>query len=119
MMVFDCAYARYGPLPTPLIKCIEQYYRTKTDLTNVKGMEIYREKSKNKLNSIYGLSAMNPIRLNTEYHGSGFKLEKTDNSIMDGHPAWLVLKIQEYQRRGFFPYQWGCWCPARGPDPPG
>ena len=112
MKVFDCAYARYGPLPVPLIKCIEEYYRTKTDLTNVKGMEIYREKSKNKLNSIYGLSAMNPIRLNTEYHGSRFRTEATDNSIIDGHPAWLVLKIQEYQRRGFFPYQWGCWCTA-------
>lgn len=49
----DVAYARYGYLPQPLVKCITDYYHKKTELKGVMGEELLYMKSKNKLNSLY------------------------------------------------------------------
>lgn len=102
MQITDCAYARYGKLPAPLVQVVENYYKMKTELKGVEGQEIYYTKAKNKLNSVYGMSAQNPIRPNTQYKKGSFQMEDFD----------IVRMIEDYQRRGFFPYQWGVWTTA-------
>lgn len=62
LCAFDVAYARYGKLPKPLVSETIAYYKAKTELKNVPGQEIYYMKSKNKLNSIYGMMAQDPVK---------------------------------------------------------
>lgn len=103
MEVITCAYARYGVLPKPLLHTIESYYILKTKLKNVNGQEILYTKSKNKLNSVYGMSAQNPVKADIKYKGPGdYALE--DVNILD--------KLAIYHKRAFFPYQWGVWTTA-------
>ena len=110
---FDVAYARYGKLPVPLVEETISYYRAKTELKNVAGQEIYYLKSKNKLNSIYGMMAQNPCKRSIIYtqHGKIDKYgaldyypeddTKTDGQILD-----------KYNKTAFLCYQWGCWVTA-------
>lgn len=103
----DCAYARYGYLPEPLKEVVRKYYSLKTELKGVEGQEVYYTKAKNKLNSVYGMFAQNPIRPDTVYNKGSFELETAADP-----DAWLEGKISEYQRKGNFPYQWGVWVSA-------
>lgn len=100
--ILTCAYARYGNLPQPLKDCIIAYYRAKTELKGVAGEEIYYTKAKNKLNSVYGMSAQNPVKRSTVYSPDGWTEDFT---------PWQQL-LAESNRKGFFPYQWGVWTTA-------
>lgn len=99
---FDVAFARYGKLPRPLVEETINYYRKKTELKNVEGQEIYYMKSKNKLNSIYGMMAQNPAKETI--------LFKDNDYIKDDVP--LSERLKEANRRSFLAYQWGCWVTA-------
>lgn len=99
---FDVAFARYGKLPRPLVEETINYYRKKTELKNVEGQEIYYMKSKNKLNSIYGMMAQNPAKETI--------LFKNNDYVKDDTP--LAERLKESNRRAFLAYQWGCWVTA-------
>lgn len=99
---FDVAFARYGKLPRPLVEETINYYRKKTELKNVEGQEIYYMKSKNKLNSIYGMMAQNPAKETI--------LFKDNDYIKEDVP--LGERLKEANRRAFLAYQWGCWVTA-------
>lgn len=99
---FDVAFARYGKLPQPLLDETISYYRKKTELKNVEGQEIYYMKSKNKLNSIYGMMAQNPAKETI--------LFKDNDYVKDDIP--LAERLKEANRRAFLAYQWGCWVTA-------
>ena len=45
--------ARYGKLPKMITDVVIEYYRRKTELKDVEGMEVYYHKAKNKLNACY------------------------------------------------------------------
>lgn len=98
----DVAYARYGKLPDSLVELTIEYYRKKTALKNVEGQEIYYMKSKNKLNSIYGMMAQDPVKQNIIFQ-KGLWSEAHDD------PAELLDK---YNSKAFLCYQWGCWVTA-------
>lgn len=97
-------YTRYGQLPEPLKRCIISYYRSKTELKNVPSEAIYYTKQKNKLNSVYGMSATNPVKGELLYKGPG-------NYVEDPEKSGPEL-LEESNKRAFFPYQWGVWCTA-------
>lgn len=99
---FDVAFSRYGKLPRPLVEETINYYRKKTELKNVEGQEIYYMKSKNKLNSIYGMMAQNPAKETI--------LFKDNDYVKDDIP--LAERLKEANRRAFLAYQWGCWVTA-------
>lgn len=102
--ILTACYARYGPLPSPLKHCIISYYKDKTELKGVAGEEIYYTKAKNKLNSVYGMSAQNPVKHSLLYdYGLADWLpdDKTDEEL-----------LARANRIGFFPYQWGVWTTA-------
>jgi hypothetical protein len=99
---FDVAYARYGKLPPSLIKKTIDYYKVKTSLKNVSGEELYYLKSKNKLNSIYGMMAQDPVKQTIDFIDNDFR-ERNDN------PEEL---LSTYNKRAFLCYQWGVWVTA-------
>lgn len=98
----DVAYARYGKLPDSLIAETIKYYRAKTELKNVPGQEIYYMKSKNKLNSIYGMMAQDPVKQSVIFSGGDWSLTDT--------PVQELLDISN--TKAWLPYMWGCWVTA-------
>lgn len=95
-------HARYGRLPRPLLDVTIGYYRAKTELKGVPGEEIYYTKAKNKLNSIYGMSAQDPVKQDIIF-------ENGDWTVANDDPEDILRKTQ---RHAFLAYQWGVWITA-------
>ena len=121
MEVFDAQFASYGYLPQEVKAVIMEYYRLKTDLKGIEDQAIYYVKAKNKLNSIYGMSAQNPVKLEIAYKNGqfveGVRLHKDKAFISreDAESAMLdILEIAhgENIEKSTMPYQWGVWCTA-------
>lgn len=110
-----CWYSEYGFIPYEIRKTVMKYYTEKTQLKGVKSTpefdaEYYYGKAKNKLNSIYGLMAQDPIRQNIYYKDNGankcpFDLEPLDNDTMQS-------KLDDANKWPFVMYAWGCWITA-------
>lgn len=100
--VLTLEHARYGQLPDVLKRCIISYYRLKTELKGIPDQALLYEKSKNKLNSIYGMSAQNPVKQNILWTAHGWELDQT--------PIEELLEASN--KKAFFPYQWGVWTTA-------
>ena len=102
LCAFDVSYARYGKLPKSLIDTVIEYYKAKTELKNVPGQEIYYMKSKNKLNSIYGMMAQNPVKQDIVYNDGVWSTANDPEAEI----------LAESNRKAFLCYQWGVWCTA-------
>ena len=102
LCAFDVAYARYGKLPESLIAETISYYRAKTELKNVPGQEIYYMKSKNKLNSIYGMMAQKPVKQDVIF--SRGEWSSADDPIPE--------LLEKSNSKAFLCYQWGVWVTA-------
>lgn len=102
LTVYDLHSARYGYLPRPIIETNIDYYRLKTELKGVEGFELLYLKSKNKLNSIYGMMAQNPVREQILFIDNEFRPLKSD----------LEVDLDKANRKAFLAYQWGVWCTA-------
>ena len=99
---FDVASARYGYLPSPLISTICQYYHYKTELKNVSGQELLYMKSKNKLNSLYGMCAQDPVKQSILFINNDFQEQNEEESKL----------LLENNKKAFLAYQWGVWVTA-------
>lgn len=128
--VFDVATARYGKLPAKLLDVVRDYYVRKTALKDVSGSEILYVKSKNKLNSIYGMMAQNPVKRSIKEIGNEPVDHVLDDynyyRIADGFAKCMVGDesgyaevdeddadiLEKYNRRAFLCYQWGVWTTA-------
>ena len=102
MEFMDVYYARYGYLPKPLIDVVLHYYRKKTELKNVPGQEIYYTKSKNKLNSCYGMMAQDPGKKSSIFSCGEWSIEDKDQKDI----------LDERTKHAFLAYQWGVWVTA-------
>lgn len=102
LVPFDVCHARYGKLPKPLVAETIAYYVAKTQKKNVEGEEVQYMKSKNKLNSIYGMMAQDPVKQDIKYEIGEFVEQ-------DEAPEYLLEKSNA---RAFLCYQWGCWVTA-------
>ena len=99
---FDVASSRYGYLPSPLISTICQYYHYKTELKNVPGQELLYMKSKNKLNSLYGMCAQDPVKQSILFINNSFQEQNEEESKL----------LLENNKKAFLAYQWGVWVTA-------
>lgn len=99
--VSDVYYSRYGKLPPAYIHNIVKYYRGKTELKGT-GDDYNYMKSKNLLNSIYGMSAQDPVKQSILFDMGLFR--------MDTVPGREIY--EKYKKRAFQPYQWGVWTTA-------
>lgn len=100
VVVRECWAARYGRLPEAYVQLIQRYYRIKTELKGVGGQEVYYVKSKNKINSFYGMTAQNPVMDTYQYAGGVIELVERDaREAYEKSKPWM-------------PYAWGVWCTA-------
>ena len=100
-------YASYKKLPQSLIDEVIKYYRNKTELKGVKGQEIFYDKAKALLNSLYGMMAQDPVKHQQIFQQVG------DWTIDDVPDAELLGKSNE---KAFLAYQWGVWVTAHARD---
>lgn len=100
---YDVYSARYGYLPQSIIDTNIAYYRAKTELKGVSGKELLYMKSKNKLNSIYGMMAMNPVRDNIVFRDGDYVQDDTTTK---------EERLTAANKKAFLAYQWGVWCTA-------
>lgn len=104
----DVAHARYGKLPPALVEVTKRYYKNKTELKGVPGQEVFYTKEKNKLNSIYGMSAQDPVKDRILFKD----LDASDQGgyVQEGKdPAEL---LEENNKHAFLSYAWGVWVTA-------
>ena len=106
MRVLDLWSAHYGKLPKKLTDVVYKYYEAKTSLKGVFGQELYYMKSKNKLNSVYGMTAQKPVRDDVAYTETG---EWLTTPVSDDD---LQQALDENRRSLFLPYQWAVWTTA-------
>lgn len=99
--VMDLAYTRYGQLPEPFKDVIRHHYTLKTELKGT-GDTYYYTKSKNKLNSTYGMCAQNPGKDSIVFK---------DGDFAPGTKSRKEI-LEENNKHAFLPYQWGVWCTA-------
>ena len=101
--VIECMVAQKDFLPAEYRKVIQDYYDSKTWLkgsTTDEEQYLYT-KSKNMLNSVYGMSATDPIHQEIKYAGGEY-LRSSYNTMTED-------EIAKALRSAPFPYQWGCY----------
>lgn len=103
MAVKEAMFAEKDYLPKQLIDVIMEYYEKKTKLKGLEDEEnqYFYMKSKNKLNSIYGMCATNPLQETIEYIDNDYCVR----FVSESEQADLLQKAK-------FPYQWGVYCTA-------
>lgn len=103
-------YSTYGELPDELKGIIRYYYTKKTELKNVAGEEYYYMKSKNIINSAYGMTAQDPGKKKI-YYSENVSRETSVDKLFHSEP----LTDEEFKQnveRAVMPYQWGVWVTA-------
>lgn len=93
-------------LPTELVNCILTLYEKKTTLKGVEGMEVEYLKSKEMLNSIYGMSVTNPLRDEYLYD------EVWETVYSDDVEKQSMLEQHNQSRNRFLFYPWGVFVTA-------
>ena len=100
--MWDC---RYGPLPDILRALIIKYYQDKTQLKGVRGQELYYDKAKALLNSIYGLQAQDPCKQDTIYNPD----PGPDVDLFTVAEGDIEEKLRKSRRQPYTGYQIGVW----------
>ena len=108
-VVFDAFQTYYGKMPDELRKVTIDYYKKKTALKGVAGQEIQYTKSKNKLNSIYGMSAQDPVKAEFHYDADRDAEGKDIFYQNDDNPEEL---LEAFNAHAFLAYQHGVWITA-------
>lgn len=96
--------AKKDYLPYELRKVTFEYFKMKTELKGVEGQEYFYMKSKNRINSIFGMmvTAIDHAEIETDGH------EWTERSCD------IKKALEDYYKapNSFLPYQWGVWVTA-------
>lgn len=93
----------YGPMYDGIIELNKRLFIDKTELKDVAGQELYYAKSKEQLNSIYGMSCQNPLNIGIAFDGLQY------NQILDADPEVALARAG---RQPFIVYQLGVWTTA-------
>lgn len=106
--ILDSYTARYGYLPEEFTQTVTAYFEKKTQLKGVPEQEYFYNRSKAKLNSLYGMCAQTLITalllmVRDEYGNYDF--------VYDQSKTFAEL-IEKNQRWPFRLYQWGVWTTA-------
>ena len=104
LSVADFYFARKGFLSEELRNVIWEYFTKKTMLKGVKGHEYEYMKSKNKLNSIFGMMVTDIVHSEISFDGNDYQI-KTPT---------VEEALEKYykSRNNFLSYQWGVWVTA-------
>lgn len=106
MDCMECMVSKKDMLPATYRAVIQDYYNKKTALkgdNSEDGLYIYM-KSKNMLNSVYGMSATDPIHQEISYDNGEYNRSSYETMTPD--------EIQKSLKNAAFPYQWGVYTTA-------
>ena len=107
--IISAMKAKKAPLPQEYRAVIMDYYRGKTELKGVLGMEYEYGKKKNKVNAIFGMSATDPIHQIITYYPEG-----NENEELFALSDYNDRDAEERLEKSAFPYQWGVYTTAYG-----
>ena len=103
LYVTDYYVAKKDYLPIELRQEIIKYFTAKTQLKGIEGSEYEYAKSKNKLNSIYGMSVTNIIQQSWDYNERTQEFDPGEETTLDDFYS---------SYNNFLSYQWGVWVTA-------
>lgn len=97
-------FASYDYLPEEITNLVRKYYTDKTELKGVPGQELYYDKQKALLNSIYGMMCQRLVKRQPQFALVGDwddDTSKTDEEL-----------FYAANQKAFVCYQWACWVTA-------
>ena len=103
-VIIDLWHSKSGRLPKAITDVTIEYYRKKTALKGSGQDEYFYTKVKNKLNSVYGMSAQRPVRIPLIYE---------DLKIIPDPEADRAELLFKSNRKAFQSYAWGVWVTAQ------
>ena len=119
-------YASYKKLPDPLIQEVIKYYKDTTELKGIAGQELYYDKAKALLNSLYGMMAQSSIKARQIFKQVGdfdtdYTVIEEDPTLSRDEKRTLIAELEmdllgKYNKKAFLAYQWGCWVTAWARD---
>ena len=92
-------------LPDPLISTTQKYFTDKTELKGISEQQVFYDKQKAKLNSLYGMCATDPVRMEFIYDSS-------DPNLFVVKEKNTEETLAMNKNRNFLLYQWGCFVTA-------
>lgn len=98
--------SKYGKLPRPLTDYIKHLYDDKTKLKGVPEQEYFYARQKELLNSVYGLSAQDPVKDDVTYIGTP---EAGEWGLI---PADTEGALDKFYRYPYNTYAFGVWTTA-------
>ena len=104
--ILECMVAQKDYLPAEYRQVIQNYYNNKTKLkgdNTDQGQYLYA-KSKNMLNSVYGMSATDPVHQEIIY--------KEGNYSRSSYDTMDKAELKKALQSAAFPYQWGVYTTA-------
>lgn len=104
IVIIDLWHSKSGRLPKAITDVTIEYYRKKTALKGSGQDEYFYTKVKNKLNSVYGMSAQRPVRIPLIYE---------DLKIVPDPEADRAELLFKSNRKAFQSYAWGVWVTAQ------
>lgn len=108
-------FRRYkrGYLPTNLIKAVLKLYKDKTVLKGIEGKEVEYMRSKEMINSIYGMMVTDIVRELITYIDNMWENEpgRVDEEKPKFDPEKEIVKYNKNKNRFLF-YPWGVWVTA-------
>ncbi|MBP5412807.1 MAG: hypothetical protein J6Y47_06115 [Bacteroidales bacterium] len=97
-------YASYDYLPDCITDLVRKYYTDKTELKGVPGQELFYDKQKALLNSIFGMMCQRLVKRQPVFTMTDDwpdDMTKTDEQL-----------FYEANQKAFVCYQWACWVTA-------
>lgn len=88
-------------LPKSFRKLLLNMYINKTQLKDIEEQEYFYMKEKNGFNSTYGMMVQNPLKE---------ELILVDGELVVDESKSLDQIFEQYQKKGWLPYQWGVYC---------
>lgn len=98
--------AKYGYLPQAFRDLVIDLFHKKTSLKNVNGQELNYIRSKELINSLYGMCAQNPVKPDVIY------MDEPDQAFTLEDIVDIGEKLEKYNKKAFLLYAWGCWVTA-------
>ena len=121
ILFINCYYSNYDYLPDCYLELLKVWYTKKTELKGDDAHEYEYSRLKALLNSIYGMTAQDPVKESNLYidveafenreavqEYIGNNIDDLDLFVIDNRKSVEEL-LEEHNKRAFLPYQWGVW----------